>query len=132
MGMCFGSPYRRSLLAEACLRLGQLDEAGIALAEARAEAEATGEHLRTAELHRLEGELHLARGDGDAMRRAEEEFRRALDTARGQRLRSGRAAEARGLLSSVYGWFTEGAELPDWVEARELLVELRAAEARSS
>ena len=36
----------------------------------------------------------------------------------------GRRAEARDLLAPVYGWFTEGFDLPDLVEAKALLDEL--------
>jgi predicted ATPase len=43
----------------------------------------------------------------------------------------GRRAEARELLSSVYGWFTEGFDTPDLVEAGALLEELAAGEARA-
>ena len=38
---------------------------------------------------------------------------------------AGRAAEARELLAPIYGWFTEGFDTPDLVEAKALLDELR-------
>jgi hypothetical protein len=36
----------------------------------------------------------------------------------------GRHAEARDLLGPVYGWFTEGFDAPDLMEAKALLDEL--------
>jgi predicted ATPase len=39
----------------------------------------------------------------------------------------GRLAEARDLLASVYGWFTEGFDTPDLKDAKALLDELGGA-----
>jgi len=39
----------------------------------------------------------------------------------------GRTEEARARLAEVYGWFTEGFDTPDLVEARALLAELRGS-----
>ena len=36
----------------------------------------------------------------------------------------GRRAEARELLAPVYGWFTEGFDTPDLIDAKSLLDEL--------
>ena len=36
----------------------------------------------------------------------------------------GRRAEARELLAPVYGWFTEGFDTPNLIEAKALLDEL--------
>jgi predicted ATPase len=36
----------------------------------------------------------------------------------------GRVAEAREALAAIYGWFTEGFDTPDLLEARALLEEL--------
>jgi predicted ATPase len=38
--------------------------------------------------------------------------------------KQGRIEEAREMLGEVYGWFTEGFDTPDLVEARTLLEEL--------
>src|SRR5262249_61837457 len=68
---------------------------------------------------------------------AEENYRRAYDIAQGQNARSlqlraatslarfwrdeDRRAEARDLLAPIYGWFTEGFDTPDLMEAKEIL-----------
>jgi predicted ATPase len=80
-----------------------------------------------------------AQGHSEA---AEELYRKAFNTAQEQeaklwelraavslaRLRrdQGRPAEARNLLASVYGWFTEGFDTPDLKGAKALLYELPA------
>jgi predicted ATPase len=51
------------------------------------------------------------------------ELRAAASLARLRR-DQGRRAEARDLLALVYGWFTEGFDTPDLVEAKALLDEL--------
>ena len=72
---------------------------------------------------------------------AEESYRRAYDIAQGQNARSlqlraatslarfwrdeDRRAEARDLLAPIYGWFTEGFDTPDLMEAKELLDTLK-------
>jgi len=92
-----------------------------------------------AELHRLTGELVLARQDGDHGE-AEKAFSRALATARHQKAKSlelraatslarlwfsqGRTTDACDLLSPVYEWFTEGLGTPDLKDAKALLDEL--------
>jgi predicted ATPase len=71
---------------------------------------------------------------------AEKCFRDALEVARTQEAKwwelrtsvnlarllrnTGRADEARTLLTDIYNWFTEGFDLPDLKEARTLLDEL--------
>jgi predicted ATPase len=73
---------------------------------------------------------------------AEACFQQALDVARLQEAKSlelraamslsrlwqqqGKQAEARELLVPVYGWFTEGFDTPDLLEAKVLLEELGA------
>jgi predicted ATPase len=81
--------------------------------------------------------LLLRRGQSEA---AEELYRKALSIAEEQgaklwelraaaslaRLRrdQGRRTEARNLLAPVYGWFTEGFDMPDLKEAKALLTTL--------
>ena len=95
-----------------------------------------------AELHRLQGEVLLGMSDG-SRERAEACFRCGLQIARDQKAKSlelraatslarlwrdqGKSTEARALLAPVYGWFTEGFDTLDLVEARALLDELALA-----
>jgi len=131
-------PYYIALLAEACEITGQIVEGLTLLDEASQIVERTGERWFAAELNRHEGQLLLRQGHTEA---AEELYSKALSIAREQeaklwelraaaslaRLRrdQGRRAEARDLLGSVYGWFTEGFGTPDLKEAKALLDELR-------
>ena len=68
-------PYGLAMLAEACAQVGQIENGLTLLAEALAVANDTGERRWEAELHRLEGELLLARHVECSMRHnAEERF----------------------------------------------------------
>jgi predicted ATPase len=89
-------------------------------------------------LHRRKGELRRA----DPLA-AQNYFQRALSVARAQGAKlfelrasvslarlwrdNGRTGEAFDLLAPIYGWFTEGFEEIDLVEARTLLDELTMA-----
>jgi class 3 adenylate cyclase/predicted ATPase len=124
--------------AEAHARAGQFDEALSALDRAAETATATGERHYQAEVCRLKGMLLAAAGE-DA--EAEAWLRRALDTARSQQAKSlelraatslarlwrdqGERQKASGLLTPVYGWFTEGFDTQDLRDAKGLLEELR-------
>jgi predicted ATPase len=90
------------------------------------------------EIYRLRGTLLLLRRDGE--RDAERQFRLAIDVSRTQEAkmfelrastslarslhRQGRSAEARQMLKAIYGWFTEGFDTGDLLEAKALLAEL--------
>jgi predicted ATPase len=135
-------PYQLALLAEALAREGQAPDGLIALDEALALAEVSGERFLEAELHRLRGELLLvgARDEPATQGAVEACFRRALDVARRQSARSlelrammslsrlyrqqRRGHEIHPLLSQVHGWFTEGFDTPDLRESQALLAEL--------
>jgi predicted ATPase len=96
-----------------------------------------GERWMDAELHRLSGDAHISLGDCAG---AESEFRRAVAIARqqGSKIHEIRAAtslarllrdqgllaEARVLLTSTYGCFTEGFDAHELKEAAALLKEL--------
>jgi DNA-binding winged helix-turn-helix (wHTH) protein/predicted ATPase len=128
-----------SFIAIALSRMGRFDEALKAIDESFCFTERTGQHYYEAELHRLKGELLLARNPSDGAR-AERCFRSAIDIAREQRARSWelRAAtslarlaggtkredEARTILAATYGWFTEGFDTADLKDAKALLEEL--------
>jgi predicted ATPase len=86
----------------------------------------------------LPGKLHSSPQPDAA--KAETYFERALTVARQQQTKSwelraamsmvrlwrdqGKPKEARELLSSIYGWFTEGFDTLDLKEAKSLLDEL--------
>jgi class 3 adenylate cyclase/predicted ATPase len=139
MGTVLLDGYFLMLLADAWLRLGQLDEAQATLEEGLAHAEATGEHFCTAELHRLRARASLDLDGGD-VRGAEAALDAALAAARRQssRLFELRAAcdlarfwadrgdrrNAHDLLAPIYGWFTEGFKTADLKDAKALLEEL--------
>ena len=130
-------PHFTALLASAFGIAGQIGEGLTLLDDALQTAERTGRRWFAAELNRHKGELLLRQGHTEA---AEELYRRALNIAIEQeaklwelraamslaRLRhdQGRCTEARDLLGSVYGWFTEGFGTPDLKEAKALLDEL--------
>jgi len=131
----------RALAVDGYTRMGRLDAARHELVSAFEALECHGERYFEAELHRLQGEL-LVRRDGTMdppqdRTEAEHRFRTAIDLARSQQSRSlelraaismnrllrdrERHAEAREVLSGVYGWFSEGFDAADLREAAALL-----------
>ena len=132
-------PYVKAALAEAVALQGDLpgalaliDECAAQIAEPWSE-----ERLWLAEVLRLKGWMLARQGRPDE---AEAQLRAAVACARAQGARSwelrgattlarhlgsrGRAAEGRALLAEVYGWFTEGWDTRDLIEAKALLAEL--------
>jgi tetratricopeptide (TPR) repeat protein len=97
------------------------------------------ERFFEAELNRLKARALLMHGAPDA--EAESMLDQALRTARSQQARSlelraatdlarlwmnqGKRVEARDILSSIYGCFTEGFETRDLKDAKDLLVQLQ-------
>jgi predicted ATPase len=93
------------------------------------------------EIHRIEGKLRAKIPSSDpaqvescfrsaltlAAEREEKslELRAAMSLARLWRAQD-RRAEARELLAPVYGWFSEGFDLPDLKDAKRLLDEMAA------
>jgi predicted ATPase len=128
-------------LAESLGKAGQPGQGLATLDEALSLVEETEQRQWEAELHRLQADLLLLQGeDAAAQAAAEASYLRALEVARRQHARSwelraatglarlwqeqGRTAEAREMLAGIYGWFTEGFDTPDLLEARGLLEEL--------
>jgi predicted ATPase len=125
-----------SYLAEAHADLRQLDNATSCIGEAMTVIETTNERWYEAEVNRIAGEIVLLSPEPDVAK-AEMYFERALAVARKQQAKSwelraamrmarlwrdqGKRQQARGLLASVYGWFTEGFDTLDLKEARALL-----------
>jgi predicted ATPase/class 3 adenylate cyclase len=126
------------MLASTYLQLGDGEKGLTALAEAKGLAARNDEHMWEAELACISGELRRIRGAPPD--EVEAYLQTALNVARTQSARSfelraamslarlwrdhGRVVEARGLLASVYGWFTEGFETPDLRAAKALMAEL--------
>jgi predicted ATPase len=141
MGTLFSLSSLFADFANACVRSGNIDEGLAAVEEGMAMMSTGGESFCLSEIHRIKGELLLARSirQEDA---AETSFREALSVARGQHAKTlelraamsmarlwrdqGKPTEARDLLAPVYGWFTEGFDTLDLKEAKALLEELAA------
>ena len=134
------SPFGLTWLARAYAACGRVTEAQNALSEALDVVSKTNERWDEAEIHRTAGELaaSLLRADPKA---AESHFQKSLAIARRQDAKSfelraatnlarlwraqGRRDEARELLAPIFGWFTEGFDMPDLIEAKALLEALR-------
>jgi predicted ATPase len=124
------------MLADVCAHLGHTADGLQALAEAHTLVEQQEEHWWEAEVHRLRGAL-LLRPKAIPPVEVEAWLQRALDVARSQQAKSlelraamslarlwqqqGRWDEARELLTTIYGWFTEGFDTADLQEAKALL-----------
>ncbi|HEV8713720.1 MAG TPA: hypothetical protein VGX03_12950, partial [Candidatus Binatia bacterium] len=146
--------YCLALLAEACGKVGQVEQGLTVLAEALAFVDKTGERYYEAELYRLKGELSLQSAvrspqseitspqppTPSTPQEAEAYFLRALEIARKQQAKAlelravmslarlwqqqGKKEDARQLLAEIYDWFTEGFDTADLQEAKALLEEL--------
>jgi len=130
-------PMYMGLYADAALRIGQPQGVDDELADAERQARASGEMFAFPELLRLQGLLGVAAGNRQA---GEERLQAAIEVAvaQGARLFELRAArdlariwaergerqKAAELLAPIYGWFTEGNDTPDLLEAKALLDEL--------
>jgi predicted ATPase len=138
-GSAAASPYFFANLAKAHGKAGQAEEGLALIAEAQGLVTKTGERSNEAELHKVNGELLLARSPSDPAG-AEASFRESLEVAHRQSAKSfelgaatslarlwkqqGRKQEARELLAPVYDWFTEGFDTQDLKDAKALLDEL--------
>jgi adenylate cyclase len=127
--------------AEACAKMGRIDQGLALLAKALEFVEKTDERHHEAEIRRLRGELLLVQGDETE---AEADYRAAIEVARRQQAKSwelratvslarllqqqGKREEAREMLAAIYGWFTEGFDTTDLKEAKALLQELESPE----
>ena len=138
--MTLFSPFGLTWLARAHATCGRVAEAQNALSEALDAVSKTNERWDEAEIHRTAGELaaSLLRADPKA---TESHFQKSLAIARRQDAKSfelraatslarlsrdqGRQDVARELLAPIFGWFTEGFDMPDLIEAKRLLEELR-------
>jgi tetratricopeptide (TPR) repeat protein len=137
-------PYYLALLAQAYSTAGRYRE-GLATLDEGIQMVSQGRtFFFEAELYRLKGEYLLQDDRQRNAGQAESHFQRALERARAQQARSlelrtalslarlwqeqGKSTKARQLLHESYGWFTEGFDSPDLVEAQHLLTALRDLE----
>jgi class 3 adenylate cyclase/predicted ATPase len=143
-GARLGRSYFLALLAETYANAGQAEPGQLALVEAMAMLEKTGERFYEAELHRLKGELLLlATGERTvtgADREAQKCFHEAIAVARRQGARSlelraamslarlwtaqGETHAARQVLADIHRSFTEGYGTVGLRQAEVLLDEL--------
>jgi hypothetical protein len=137
--------------AQMCAWAGRAEMGLATVDRAQAWVKRTGMRATLAEIWRMRGELLLSvkappqspplwQGGGK-VGEAEACFHRALEVARAQGARwlelraavslarlwqaQGRPEEARELLTGIYGWFAEGFDTVDLVEARALLEDLQ-------
>jgi predicted ATPase len=133
------SPTLKAYLAEGMALTGDLDNALQLLDEQIVQIERPGweERLSYAEILRLKGWMLSLKGDRDG---AERNFLASLDWARRQQAKmwelrtstslarlwqsQGKRQDAYALLAPVYGWFTEGFDTKDLLEAKAFLAEL--------
>jgi hypothetical protein len=128
-----------AFIATALVRMGRFDEGFSAIDEAFPFIERSGQRYYEAEMHRLKGELLLARDSSNAAQ-AEKSFRTAIEVARKQHAKSwelrattslarllakeGHRDEARAMLADIYNFFTEGFDTADLKDAKALLEEI--------
>jgi class 3 adenylate cyclase/predicted ATPase len=133
------APSWLSYLAGAYADIGRFDDAWRCIAEATKTVQTTKEKWCEAEVLRTAGEIALQSPHPD-LTKAEAYFEHALAVAREQRARSwelraamsmarlwraqGKSQQARDLLGSIYGWFTEGFDTLDLRESKTLLHDL--------
>ena len=133
------SPTMKAFLAEGMALTGDLDNALQLIDEIIAQVERPGweERFYYAEILRLKGWMLSLKGDIEG---AERNFLASLDWARRQQAKmwelrtstslarlwqsQGKRQDAYELLAPVYGWFTEGFDTKDLLEAKALLEQL--------
>ena len=129
-----------TIFARAYQLVGDFGECLIVLDKAQLSIDDRNERWWESEAWRLRGEisrLHSADNPGEA----EECFQQALTISKNQGARSlelraansmaniwrdlGNSSEAVDLLAPIHGWFTEGFDTPDLIDAKALLDELQ-------
>lgn len=124
-----------AVLAEAIGYAGRIEEAIDLLNQLLAAVEESDQRFWEAELHRLKGEYLIQQAS--SIDQAEASFRQAINVARRQNARSlelratldlaklqldqGSGDDGRKSLAELYGWFSEGFNLPDLRAAGEML-----------
>ena len=138
-GTQFAAPLILGALATTCHELGRSEEAAGYVDLGLDVSQQTGQPFWDAELLRTRAEALLAM-DPDQQDEAERLLKAALATSASQESRSlelrsamslarlwrgqTRRTEARQVLQPVHGWFTEGFDTPDLLDATALLEDL--------
>ena len=132
-----------STLIASCLKTGRIVDGLQAVDRAFALTGQSDDQLFLSEIYRLKGELLLAKNGEASILEVEEYLSKSIQIARKQKARSlelrsvmsmanalrsqGRTAEGLKLVSRVYGWFKEGFETRDLMEAKRMIDELSGA-----
>jgi predicted ATPase len=135
IGAELGRPIFLSLLAETYGKNGQVKEGLAVIDEAILIASKNRERLNESELYRLKGELLELQGEKET--KILECLHKGIEIAQHQKAKSmelrgimklysyqqkhGLSITAQKDLANIYGWFTEGFDSEDLVEARNLL-----------
>lgn len=135
LGAGLRRPYYLCLLAEAYRKAGRVADGLDVVTDALTQVREQKQHQFEAELYCVKGKLLRTQGTADEA--VEESLYQALDVSRQQEVKSielratttlarlwqvqGKGAEAHVLLAEIYGWFTEGFDTPDLIEAKALL-----------
>lgn len=130
------SPHFLTLLADACMRAGRLEEAVVALDEADDIVTRTSHRSYEVQIHRQRAAVLEAFGD-ERLDEAEQAYLRAIEVAHWQgtltlELRSAigltrllqrarKSPDVKKILTPIYEQFTEGHDTSDLIEASELL-----------
>jgi class 3 adenylate cyclase/predicted ATPase len=138
--MTLFAPFGHTWLARAHATCGRVAEAQNALSEALDAVSKTNERWDEAEIHRTAGDFAVSLPHADP-KMGESHFQQSLVIARRQNAKSfelraatslarlwrdqGRRDEARELLAPIFGWFTEGFDMTDLIEAKTVLEEVR-------
>jgi predicted ATPase len=142
-GVKMNLPTHYTSLAQAYGRAAQPEMGLKELLKAEEHTEVTGERVDEAEMHRVRGQLLYTLHDSAA---AEASFFRAISIAQRQSSRllelaavvnlarlwhaQGKRIEARDILARIFGWFSEGFDMPILQDAKILLDELAGAAPR--
>jgi predicted ATPase len=126
------------LYAEALIAAGEYALAVDNLNQGLTLGDQTGERWWESRVHQLHAQVVLEEGDSEA---AEALLHKSIEVARRQKAKSwelrttiylsrlwagqGKRDNAYGLLTPIYGWFTEGLDTADLKEAKALIDELR-------
>ena len=139
LGFSPAAPIFEILFAQCLQKKGHAEGALAALEAAVVQIDSTGYNVWEPEVYRSMGDL-LLRLNSSASAKAEVSYRRAIERARSQEAKSwelraatslarlwqnqGKRQDAYELLAPVYGWFTEGFDTEDLLEAKALLAKL--------